>query len=311
MKKEIKRFVLLVYAMLLWSMPALSETVSQKTAMSMAQAFFNTLYGYETPRPKLVWSGRELTTNRLFKPFYVYNSPRGGFVVIVADSKAFPVLAYSRTNRFDKSSLNDMERERFTRFAREVELIRYDSRVPVKAKAAWENLPEYITQVLANPYNTDEYRRLTDDVRAEIEDIDRRNGWIIMPTAVEFNLYNPEQYRDYTLDDVLVEEVPFSFYDEFIRELAEEEAARTASYEKILIPTEPKVQFNGGGHYTITFPDEPKVMRIYSINGTRVQEKTFSGNNALNFDLSGQPSGYYVVMVLFNDGKIYGFKVHR
>lgn len=310
MKSGVRIIMMLVLAMLgVAGMHA--ETVSQKMASRVAQAFFNTMYGYETQRPKLVWNGRELTTNRLFTPFYVYNSPQGGFVAIVADSKAFPVLAYSRVNRFDKAMLGDRERDQFTRFAREVELIRYDSRIPDKAKHAWENLPEYITGVLGNPYNTDEYRRLNDDVKREIEDMDRRNAWIIMPTAVEFDLYRPEQYRDYTLDDVLAEEVPFTFYDTFIEEIRQEEAARTAALEKILHPVEPVVHRLGGSHFSIDFPEEPRVLRVYSINGSRVMEKTFSGQNVVAFDLAGQPSGFYVAMVLTDNGKVYGFKVYR
>ena len=77
-----------------------AEVVPQKQAMQLAQNFFNTMYGTVTGRPKLVWNGRELTTNRLFTPFYTYNSPKGGYVTISADSKAYPVLSYSRTAEF-------------------------------------------------------------------------------------------------------------------------------------------------------------------------------------------------------------------
>ena len=107
-----------------------AEVVPQKQAMQLAQNFFNTMYGTVTGRPKLVWNGRELTTNRLFTPFYTYNSPKGGYVTISADSKAYPVLSYSRTNTFDKAKLGDDERDQFQRYAREIELIRYDSRIP-------------------------------------------------------------------------------------------------------------------------------------------------------------------------------------
>ena len=76
-----------------------AEVVPQKQAMQLAQNFFNTMYGTVTGRPKLVWNGRELTTNRLFTPFYTYNSPKGGYVTISADSKAYPVLSYSRVSQ--------------------------------------------------------------------------------------------------------------------------------------------------------------------------------------------------------------------
>lgn len=293
--------------------PASAETVSQKWAMQVAQTFFNTMYGQSTGRPKLVWNGRELTTNRLFTPFYVYNSPKGGFVAISADSKAFPVLAYSRNHKFDKGDIRDAEHEQFERYAREMELIRYDSRLPKRAMEAWSNLPQYITDVLNNPYATPEYRRLTAEAQDALEQMDRRNSWIIMPTAIEFDLYRPEQYRDYTLDDVTAEpeEVPFSFYEDFLSEIAEEERTRAAAYDEILIPTHPKIQYGGGGHYTILLPEEASLMRVYDVSGTRTQERRFRGTNSMLLDLSGMPAGYYIVLALSREGNIYAFKLHR
>ena len=92
-----------------------------------------------------------------------------------------------------------------------------------------------------------EFRRLTDEARDRLETIDRRNAWVMMPTAVEFDLYDPEQYRDYTLDDVLAaEEVPFKFYEDFLAEMAEEERARAAAYDRILTPDDAILQRSGG-----------------------------------------------------------------
>lgn len=292
-----------------------AEVVTQKMASRLAQTFFNTMYGESTAAPKLIWNGRQLTTNRLFTPFYVYNCPRGGYVMIAADSKAYPVLAYSRDRQFNVADVKDAEHDQFERFAREIELIRYDSRIPESAKRAWEHIPEYFTNVLQNPYGTVEYRRLTDEARESLEDLDRRNSWIVMPTAVEFDLYNPEQYRDYNLSDVLgdeeVEEVPFRFYEDFINELNEEERARAAAYEKILIPTDPIVSYHGAGAYTIQLPDEARLMRIYAVNGAMTRELKFSGTNVMNFDLTGMSSGYYIVQAMTAKGDIYAFKVHR
>lgn len=292
-----------------------AEVVTQKMASRLAQTFFNTMYGETTAAPKLIWNGRQLTTNRLFTPFYVYNSPRGGYVMIAADSKAYPVLAYSRNRNFNISDIKEAEHDQFERFAREIELIRYDSRVPEAAKWAWEHIPEYFTNVQQNPYGTVEYRRLTDDARESLEDLDRRNSWIVMPTAVEFDLYNPEQYRDYNLSDVLgeeeMEEVPFKFYEDFINELNEEERARAAAYERILIPTDPIVKYHGAGAYTIQLPDEAKLMRIYAVNGAMTRELKFKGTNVMNFDLTGMSSGYYIVLAMTANGDIYAFKVHR
>lgn len=292
-----------------------AEVVTQKMASRLAQTFFNTMFDQTTPAPKLIWNGRQLTTNRLFTPFYVYNTPRGGYVMISADSKAYPVLAYSRDRNFSISDVKDAEHDQFERFAREIELIRYDSRVPESAKRAWENIPEYFTNILQNPYGTVEYRRLTDEARERLEELDRRNSWIVMPTAVEFDLYNPEQYRDYKLSDVLgdeaIEEVPFSFYEDFLRGIEEEERARAAAYEKILIPTDPIVRYQGAGAYSIQLPEEARLMRVYAVSGSMTRELKFKGTNVMNFDLTGMPSGYYIVLAMTSRGDIYAFKVHR
>lgn len=288
-----------------------AETVSQKEAMAWAELFFNTLYGEVSAKPKLVWNGRELTTNRLFSPFYVYNHPKGGFVMISAENKSFPILAYSKNNRFNMSDLGDDEREQFERFAREIELIRYDSRNAERAFSSWINRAEYITNTINKPYDTPEYRSLNDEEMEKIETIDRRNSWIVMPTAVEYDIYNPERYRSYTLDDITAEEyVPFSFYEDFIQLTFQEEEERNSAYQRILINPDPEVIYQGGGHFTLKFPCEISLMRIYAIDGRKMIEKYYNDNVA-NIDLSGLSSGYYVVMCMTADKYIYGFKIAK
>lgn len=310
--KLIRQYILLIIAALSIGGVCRAETVSQKQASRIAQTFFNAMYGESTARPKLVWNGRELTTNRLFTPFYVYDSPRGGFVAISADTKAYPVLAYSRAQKFDKGKLGDNERDQFTRFAREIELIRYDSRIPDRAVGAWGDMPAYITQMLGNPYATPEYERLTPEAQEDLEAMDRRNSWIIMPTAVEFDLYNPGQYRDYTLDDVLEpEEIPFTFYEDFLRDIEDEERTRAAAYEEILSPTNPIVKRYGGSHYAILLPDEARLMRVYDVAGARMKEKRYRGTNEADIDLAGLASGYYIALIMDRNGQIYSFKLSR
>lgn len=310
--KLIRQYILLIIAALSIGGACRAETVSQKWASQVAQTFFNAMYGESTARPKLVWNGRELTTNRLFTPFYVYDSPRGGFVAISADTKAYPVLAYSRAEKFDKGKLGDNERDQFTRFAREIELIRYDSRIPDRAVAAWGDMPAYITQMLGNPYATPEYERLTPEAQEDLEAMDRRNSWIIMPTAVEFDLYNPEQYRDYTLDDVLEpEEIPFTFYEDFLRNIEDEERTRAAAYEEILSPTKPIVKRYGGSHYAILLPDEASLLRVYDVAGARMKERRYRGTNEADIDLAGLASGYYIALIMDRNGQIYSFKLSR
>lgn len=289
-----------------------AEVVSQKQASKIAETFFNAAYGEYSAKPKLEWNGRQLTTDRLFSPFYIYNHPKGGFVIIAADSKAYPILGYSRSTRFDKNRMTDEERALLTKYAHEIELIRYDSRIPERAVAAWQNLPLHINKALSNPYDTPEYEALDEQGREELEAIDRRNSSIMMPAAIEFNLYEPERYRDYTLDDVTAEEeIPFKFFEDFLADMAEDERRRLASLDEIISPTEPVVSILGGAHYAIRFPENIRMTRLYSLQGAKVMERYFSDTDTANLDLSALPAGFYVMLGLGEEGHVYGFKLAR
>lgn len=290
-----------------------AETVSQKEAMRLAQTFFNSLYGEVTAPPKLIWNGRQLTTDRLFNPFYVYNSPKGGFVIVSAENKAYPILGYGKNTQFSREKLGDEKNDLLSQFAHEIELIRYDSRIPTSAQFAWQNLSQYIDRVVNNPYNTSEFQNLPENKKDKIERIDRRNGWVIMPSAVEFALYDPDDFRDITLDDLLEEpeEIPFSFYEDFIKTVEQENLAREMELEEMLSPTQPIVKSLGGGHFEITFSENITLMRVYGINGALGAERYYKGTPVLNIDISMLVPGFYAGIVLGESGKIYGFKLYK
>ncbi len=128
-----------------------AEIVTHAQAMRLAQQFFNEAAGEVTSPVVMVYKGKNLTTNKLFTPFYTFNSPRGGFVIISAENKTFPILAYSLTDVFDENKLAPGERQLLRAYARDVELIRYDSRVPQEAIAAWSNYPQYVHGLLHSP----------------------------------------------------------------------------------------------------------------------------------------------------------------
>ena len=294
---------------------ASAETLSQKQASQIASVFFNTCYGQYVAAPKMVWNGRQLTTDRLFAPFYIYTHPKGGFVIVSAETKAFPILAYSLTNSFDRAQLGKAENDLLSQYAHEIELIRYDDRSPERAIAAWRNMPLYISRTINNPYGTPEFFDLPQKRKDIIEEIDRRNGWVVMPTAVEFNIYDPELYRPITLDDItgeeVEEEVPFAFFEEFLEEIRQEELTRAASLEEILSPTKPVVTILGGAHFNIYIPENVRMLRIYDLHGARRMEKYITQSNQVNVDLSNMPQGFYVAMILAESGKIYGLKLYR
>ncbi|MBD5329426.1 MAG: hypothetical protein HDS03_06045 [Bacteroides sp.] len=291
-----------------------AETVSQKEASRVAQTFFNTLYGEVTAPPKLAWNGRQLTTDRLFNPFYIYNSPKGGFVIISAENKAYPVIAYSKTSPFRREALGEEENALLQQYAHEIELIRYDSRIPTSALYAWQNMNEYLDRTVKNPYGTSEFANLSDERKERIEAIDRRNGWIAMPTAVEFSIYDPDNFRELTLEDILeeeTEEIPFSFYEDFLRSVELEQTTRAIELEEMLAPTKPVVKSLGGGHFEITFPETIRMMRVYSLDGSLGQERYFRETPVVNMDISALVPGFYAGIVLSDSGKLYGFKLYR
>ena len=148
-----------------------AETVPQKQAMKMAGEFFNQVYKEQTAPPKMVYNGKRLTTDRLFTPFYVYNSPRGGYVIISAENKTFPILAYSLKENFDPDSMSESEKNWLESYARDIELIRYDSRVPEEAITAWRNYPGFVEEMLSAPYRASEQSMSLSESKGALESI--------------------------------------------------------------------------------------------------------------------------------------------
>lgn len=290
---------------------SLAETVSQKEASKVAQSFLNQIHGEVTAPAKMVWNGRNLTTSRLFAPFYVYNSPKGGFVIISAENKAYPVLGYSRTETFNKDRLGEEEKKWLKGMAREIELVRYDSREPSEAITAWGHLPAFITQTLENPYGGNALDRLSEEERDVLEQIDRRNSWVLMPRSVEYAIYDPQEGEVYLDDITLPEEKPFSLFEDFVALIKEEEAAREQMYERRLNPVESTATFLGGGHYELFIPEGAVMMRLYSLTGSLETEKYYSHTSSIPINIEHMPSGYYVAMVLGENGEIHSFKLGR
>ncbi|MBD5370134.1 MAG: hypothetical protein HDR80_03180 [Bacteroides sp.] len=176
-----KKILSITAALFLMAPCALNgETVSQKQAKQMAQDFFNQAYGEVTPPVKLAYAGKRLTTDRLFTPFYVYNTSRGGFVIISAENKAYPILGYSLKSGFDADRLSEAEKGWLRGYAEDIEMIRYDPRVPAKAVAAWQNYPEYVASLLGGIYEATDpdmtyaeaYATLEPLLSTEAQDVD-------------------------------------------------------------------------------------------------------------------------------------------
>ena len=175
-----------------------AETVSQKQAQELARQFFNESAGRVVAPPKLVYNGRKLTTNRLFTPFYIYNNPTGGFVIISAENKAFPILGFSLKDNFDPELMGDTEKALLTSYAREIELVRYDSGYVFHVENAWINYPQYVKNILTAHYNAT-------DPLISIEEADQLMELSIDDDSAIFSdIYTPDQWREMITDELTV-----------------------------------------------------------------------------------------------------------
>lgn len=287
-----------------------SESVGQKEARRVAQTFLNAVEGEELPHLEYVYNGRKLTTERLFSPFYVFNCPTGGFVIVSAENKAFPILAYGRgrNNIFREDRMTDEEREMLTGFARDIELVRYDSRIPSEAVAAWEDLNGLFREMVSAPNSLpgDFYRYYPDNSRL----------WIVRNRAVEFPYVWPKTDEEIRSEELLRETMeradePFEFYESFMETSRREAGERLASLEERLHPDRPVVKSLGGAHFTIDMPGCVRLVDIYNVGGALVARQYYNGYDSVSVDLSDQPSGFYFALIHMDNGNAVGVKLYR
>lgn len=195
------RKLLLLLTLTLAVTTADAETVSQKQAQSLANMFFNEVSGKTVAPPKAVYNGRKLTTNRLFNPFYVYNNPSGGFVIVSAENKAFPILGFSLKDNFSPEGLGDTELALLKSYAREIELVRYDSEPVDGAVKAWQDIPGYIKSILDAKYVA------TDPKITIQQSYSLVDGAVEADNAIYSDIYTPLQWREMIMDELQLKEV--------------------------------------------------------------------------------------------------------
>ncbi|MDE6548358.1 MAG: Spi family protease inhibitor [Muribaculaceae bacterium] len=252
-----------------------AETIGQKEAKSMAQKFFNESRNYVTPPVMYVYNGKDLTTQRLFTPFYVFNSPSGGFVVVSAENKAFPILAYSLKGSFDKDKITPMVRSILSDFSRDIEMIRYDSRIPSDAIEQWATYPEVVFDMLKNPENDDYYAVSFDDNEAY---------WMVRREATEFD---------------------------FEVETPVEYAFAPAETISVSLPETPIVTSNIAGHFALSLPMDIDRVIVYDVTGMIVENKKFRNTNVAHVDIAAHPNGFYIALIVDKDGIGHAVKLFR
>lgn len=169
-----------------------AESVSRRDAQSIASEFFNEAFGQVMAQPKFVYNGKRLAMDRLFTPFYVFNNPAGGFVIVAADNKAMPILGYSLIDSFIPDAIGPGMRALLAGYAREIEYIRLDDRVPEEAIAAWRDLPGYISQVLKTPAALSDFRYSPQASRNEVHALSESYD----AGAYSSEIYTPSQWQE-------------------------------------------------------------------------------------------------------------------
>lgn len=169
------------------------ETVSQKEASRIAQLFFNAANRQVMASPNLVYNGRRLTTDRLFSPFYIYNHPTGGFVIISADNKAMPILGYSIKENFNPEGMNKSVEALLRRYAYDIEMIRHDSRVPEEAIKAWSDLNSYISDLLKAGYDATDPQMTIEEAGEYVENFETTQRL----DELSSDLYYPSQWQEF------------------------------------------------------------------------------------------------------------------
>ena len=253
-----------------------AETIGQKEAKAMAQKFFNESRNYVTPPVTYVYNGKDLTTRRLFTPFYVFNSPAGGFVVVSAENKAFPILVYSLKESFDKDRMTPMTKAILSDFARDIEMIRYDSRIPSDAVEQWATYPEVVFDMLKNPDNEDYYAVSFVDVGEAF--------WMVRRVATEFD-FETEEPVEYAFD-----------------------SAETIS---VALPETPEVTSNVAGHFALSLPVDIERVVVYDVTGMMVENRKYRNTNVAHVDLASHPNGFYIALAIDKDGVGHAVKLYR
>ena len=177
-----------------------AESVSRKDAQRFASAFFNEANGMVMAQPKEVVFGRGLTTDRLFTPFYIFNHPKGGFVIISAENKTFPILAFSLTDKFDSSKIDPAIQAILTTYARDIENIRYDSSIPTQAIESWTDYSGYIDDILKSIKGTHEYEKVffKENVQTLIDSIaDLEDNY-----RFSCELFSPDQWKEIVFGEI-------------------------------------------------------------------------------------------------------------
>ena len=120
-----RRFLLAILLFAAFCCGAYGSAIDVGTAEAVARNWFGVQSGGKTRsggiEPQLVWTGNYSTRGPMAPPFYVFNNPGGGWVVISAEDAARPVLARSDEGSFRPEELPYIVSEWFDGYAQQID----------------------------------------------------------------------------------------------------------------------------------------------------------------------------------------------
>ena len=67
----------------------------------------------------------------------------------------------------------------------------------------------------------------------------------------------------------------------------------------------------GGGHFELLVPEKVMMVTIYNLSGSMLIRSKYSDSFSANIDISAEPSGFYIVNIIGEEGSNYSLKLHR
>lgn len=263
MRRAAAYIIFLVAAILLQPFGSRAESVNRRVASRIAGKFFETAGKGTMAGHQYVNYGRQLTTDDLFIPFYVFNSD-GCFVVVSADNKTFPILAYSLHHGFNPEDIGYALESRLKEYAMEVELICHDSREPLKAADAWREIDGHITEVLSQPLLCG-FDTLPDE----------RDEWYVRRHASEFSGFETES--------------PFR-------------TSGIAAEDEVGGDVE--VRYIGGGSYEIISEVPISELRVFGASGAEYANLPQRGEKKTSVSFDHLQEGVYLMLIRGIDGNM-------
>lgn len=274
------------------------ETVSRKYAESVAEAFFRE-HGEESVKLKIAFDGRRFSTHRLFPPFYVFNNTSGGFVIVSADNKAYPVLGYSLSGEFKADRMPEAMSAILGKYAKEIENIRHDGRIPLKAIEAWRN-------PFSGPFGEVGESEMFNMSAEGVSDL----IWL-RHSSIEYPDVYPLSMEEEPEEMTETSEEPFSLYTDFLNLIEKERNERERMFDLRLNPETPFVVTEGGGHFSLNFPEKIILCQIFNLSGMMVDRIKVSDSEQVMVNISREPFGLYILVASAQSGKRYYLKLWR